>query len=65
MFGSAEFSDIKVIKNQTISQIEEAFSKALDGLTGKAFKVNIKNLVIDEDRNESHVELTISSESPF
>ena len=65
MFGSAEFSDIKVIKNQTIGQFEEAFSKVLDGLTGKSFKVNIKNLVIDEDRNESHVELTISSESPF
>jgi hypothetical protein len=60
MFGGDEFSEIKAIKSQSVDKIEDAFSKALEGLTGKVFKVDIKKLLVDENRNESHVELTIS-----
>jgi hypothetical protein len=61
----SEFVDVQAIKVVSVNQIEDAFSKALEVITGNLYKINISKLVVDEMQNTSHIELKITSPSPF
>jgi|GEM_PF-2933084 hypothetical protein len=65
MTFESKIVDIQEIKSLNVKQIEDAFSKALESLTGSSYKVNISKLNFDGIQNASYIELSLTSEAPF
>jgi hypothetical protein len=63
MFNTPVTSDITALKELTLAQIEDKFSKALQELTGKVYEVNINELGLNSEASSATLAITLIATS--